>query len=100
MADKTTTISVPRDVSNPKELTRFLARVVEQVDKAYGYRGDNAFVSKNELQQSGVSDLGYSLTTVSAAYAQAEIQGLATQLANTTAKVDELLGVLRNAKII
>jgi len=45
-----TFIEVPQDVTNPTSLYRFLARLVEQLDVAFGERSADKFVSETELQ--------------------------------------------------
>lgn len=49
MAGNSTFIQLPRDVTNPLELRRFLDKLVEQVDIAFGNRGDNAFATDISL---------------------------------------------------
>lgn len=57
MANKQSTfIQLPADVSNPMELRRFLDKLIQQLDTAFGNRGNNAFVSGQNFL-SGVTTL-------------------------------------------
>jgi len=41
-----TFIAVPRNVSDPEELRRFLATLIQQLDTAFGLRGTEKFVTE------------------------------------------------------
>ena len=47
--NNSTFIQLPRDVTNPLELRRFLDKMVEQLDIAFGNRGNNKFASDLSL---------------------------------------------------
>jgi len=49
MAGNITLINVPRDVSNKEVLSRFLSRLVEQLDIAFGYRAQHPFAGATEV---------------------------------------------------
>lgn len=44
-----TFIQLPMDVTNPVELRRFLDKLVQQVDVAFGNRGDGSFSTEDSL---------------------------------------------------
>ena len=45
--NKSTFIQLPQDVSEPLQLRRFLDKLVQQLDVAFGNRGDNSFVTND-----------------------------------------------------
>lgn len=46
-----TFIQLPMDVTNPLELRRFLDKLVQQMDVAFGHRGNNSFATNISLVQ-------------------------------------------------
>jgi len=49
--NQNTFIQLPMDVSNPIELRRFLDKLVQQVDVAFGHRGSGGFASNLSLAE-------------------------------------------------
>ncbi len=47
--NNSTFIQLPSDVTNPMELRRFLDKLVEQLDVAFGNRGDGSFVTNGNF---------------------------------------------------
>lgn len=47
--NRNTFIAVPNDVTNPTELHRFLSRLIEKLDVAFGERSNTPFVTANTL---------------------------------------------------
>lgn len=50
--------------------------------------------------ETAIIDLSYTAPTISATYSQAEVQGIADDVATVADKVDELLAALRTVEII
>lgn len=92
-------IEVPKDaLANPQALQRFLAKVIEQIDIAFGHRGGTPFALKSYVDESFTNnpqsaDPGDLDQTISGTYTQAEVQAISD-------KVDAILAGLRTAKIL
>ena len=54
--NNSTFIQLPADITNPLELRRFLDKMVQQLDIAFGNRGDESFVSDSTFL-SGVNSI-------------------------------------------
>ncbi len=50
MATNETLISVPATVEDPLALRKFLLRLVEKLDIVLGYRGQDPYITKNDLE--------------------------------------------------
>lgn len=48
---RSTFITVPADVTNPEELRRFLTRLIEQLDLAFGERSTSPFAKVSSLSE-------------------------------------------------
>lgn len=84
---------VPADITNSVALRRFLERLVEKLDVAFGYRGDDGYVSTSALSDA-TSSAAKSLTALtkdvdSATTSVAEIEKTTTALDARLAVVEE-----------
>lgn len=128
MASKTF-IQIPSDVQNPAILRRFLAELILRLDIAFGNRARSPFASTSSLASvagavSTVNDQVATLQTlldvytdgfnqpaepnlnfgpapdISPTYSESEVQLLANNIKVLADKVDDILAIMRNAKII
>lgn len=74
-------VAIPPNVEEPQVLTRFLQRLVEELDLVLGFRGDDALVKQSQLT-SAASDV--------AATAATTLSGVALALEELTEVVSTL----------
>lgn len=53
MAQNESLIQVPLELAEPLQLRKFLLQLVERLDVVLGFRGQDSYVTKTELQSSG-----------------------------------------------
>ena len=115
---RNTFITVPQDVSNPLELHRFLSRLIEQLDVAFGERADNPFATTTgvtniatkvsvlgtkaeaNLNKETLYDLGDILISVDAVYNQTQVAQIAAELQDTKQAINNIHNRLKLARII
>lgn len=74
-------VAIPPNVEEPQVLTRFLQRLVEELDLVLGFRGDDALVKQSQLT-SATSDVAETAATT--------LSGVALALAELTEVVSTL----------
>jgi hypothetical protein len=128
MASKTF-IQIPSNVDNPATLRRFLSELVLRLDIAFGNRAQSPFASTSSLDavtttlstvhekvgpmqtlldvysegfnQPAQASLNFPpVPDIDSSYNEAQVQQLANDVKVLANKIDSLLVVLRNAKII
>lgn len=113
-----TIATVPLDLSDLSNFKGFLLKLVEELDKALGYRGLPRNITRLSIgeiitilesnvaelaiiqQETPINELDYTLPTISVTYSQPEIEALATDIKTIADKVDVVLNVLKEAKVL
>ena len=84
-----TFIQVPSDVTNQIEMHRFLSRLVEQIDVAFGERGSSSFALQEDL--TSVTNIGadaISAVTNSIMTLSSDLESSGDSLSSIAAEVD------------
>ena len=86
-----TFIAVPNDVTDPVELHRFLARLIEKLDEAFGARADNPFVTVDSLKASNQE-----LTSIIGTNIEASKTSSSPETSNLIETLQSSVGILEN----
>ena len=78
-------ITVPTDVTKPNQLRWFLTRLVEELDRVLGLRGDTEYVKTSDLAElSTIADLANAVSAITE-----DIATVTTDLADTDEAVED-----------
>lgn len=110
VSNNNTFIQVPNDVGDPIALHRFLSRLVEQVDVAFGERASEGFATVNSLKTASpltadelatnLNSLVERLEVLENNLKQPNIQLLASNATDIEIKINDIIESLKDANVI